>query len=195
MAGVALAVNVVMDAARRPVAILAGLPPLVMREAARLTRELYGFRVGEPYDVVIASAGGTPKDICLYQAQKALNAAMQCARPGARILLAAECAQGIGDTAYFAYVSRFSSAGELMADFENGEFRMGAHKAYLFARTAARYDLVVHSSLQPELLEQCLLTPGNMQAAVDRWLGETPGARVAVLTNANSSYFYAKQEG
>lgn len=189
MAGIQFAVNVVLDAAKRPVAVLAGLPVLVMREASRLTGELYGLSFSEPYDIVVASCGGKPKDICLYQAQKGLNSAMQCAKKGGHILLLAECEQGIGDDVYYDYVSRFSSAGELMKTFEAEPFRMGAHKAYLFARSTTRYDVVIHSALPADILAKCLLTPGDMQKSVDGWLGGNKKARIAVLKNANSSFF------
>lgn len=189
MAGVALAVNVVLDAGKKPVAVLAGLPPTVMREASRLTGELYGLPFSEPYDIVVASCGGHPKDICLYQAQKGLNSAMQCARPGGGIVLAAQCSQGIGDDAYYDYVRKFTSAEELKKAFEASEFRMGAHKAYLFARTTTQYDVVLHSDLPEELLKECHLRKGELQQTVDRWLAANPKARVAVIKNANSSFF------
>ena len=189
LAGVAFAVNVVLDAAKRPVAILAGLPPVVMREASRRTGELYGLRFEKPYDIVIASCGGLPKDICLYQAQKGLTTAAQCAAPGAKILLAAKCEQGIGDAHYHDYVRKFTDAGKLMETFAAGKFAMGAHKAFLFARVTTRFTVVLHSDLSAQALAECLLVRASMQETVDTWLAEKPDSRVAVIKNANSSFF------
>ncbi len=190
LAGVAFAVNVVLDAAKRPVAILAGLPAPVMRRAAQETNRLYGLPFARPYDLVVASCGGTPKDICLYQAQKGLTTAVGCAAPGATIVLLAQCAQGIGDADYHEYVRRFSGAGELAAAFEAGGFAMGAHKAYLFARLTVGNRVFIHSDLPDQTLAECLLRPGKMQETVDRFLAKKPDARVAVIKNANSSFFY-----
>ncbi len=189
MIGVSLAVNVVLDAYKKPVAVLAGSPSVVMREASRVTMDLYGLRFDRPYDIVVASCGGSPKDLCLYQAQKALNAACQCAAPGARLLLLAKCEQGIGDEAYHSYVKGFSSDHALKKHFEASPFKMGAHKGFLFARATTAFTVAVHSDLSDEALAECLLTPGRMQPTVDGWLQECPGARVAVLKNANSSFF------
>lgn len=189
MAGVDLAVNVVMDAAKQPVAIMAGVPHLVMEEASRKTGDLYGLSFERPYDIVIASCGGLPKDICLYQAQKGLSTASACAAPGGKIVLLAKCGQGIGDDHYYNYVRRFSSDAELMKDFTGGEFRMGAHKGFLFARATTRFDVRVHSDLPDATLEECLLKPGKVQESVDAWLEEKPDARIAVIKNANSSFF------
>lgn len=193
MAGVALAINVVLDASKRPVAILAGKPPVVMREASGLTAELYGLPFKKPYDLVIASSGGRPKDVCLYQAQKGLNSAMQCAAPGATLILAAKCEQGIGDDVYLDYVSRFSSDADLIRDFESGGFRMGAHKAYLFARSTSRYRVFIHSDLEDADLKRCLLEPCDLQTEIDAWMKKNPGGRIAVLKNANSSYLFPEK--
>ncbi len=190
LAGVAFAINVVLDAAKRPVAVLAGLPPLVMRKASQETTRMYGLPFSEPYDIVIASCGGRPKDICLYQAQKGLSTAARCAAPEAHIILVAKCEQGIGDDVYHNYVRQFSSDRELKAAFEAGNFVMGAHKAYLFARATTRFNVIVHSDLPDETLAECLLTPGDMQRTVKRLLAENPKARVAVIKNANSSFFH-----
>jgi nickel-dependent lactate racemase len=189
MAGVAFAVNVVLDAAKRPVLIMAGQPPLVMREASRRTAELYGLPFSEPYDIVIASCGGLPKDICLYQAQKGLTTAAECAAPGAKIILAAKCEQGIGDDHYYDYVRKFTDAETLMRTFAAGKFAMGAHKAFLFARVTTRFTVVLQSDLPQETLAECLLASGPLQKTVDRWLSEKAHPRVAVIKNANSSFF------
>ena len=67
---------------------------------------------------------------------------------------------------------------------------MGAHKGYLFARATTQFEVVVHSDLPPETLRECLLTPGRLQPTVDNWLRQCPAPRVAVVKNANSSFFY-----
>jgi len=184
-----MSINVVLDAAKKPVAVIAGAPVAAMREAARITGDLYGLSFDEPYDIVIASCGGHPKDICLYQAQKALTAAMQCARPGGRIMLAAECSQGIGDEDYHDYVRRFPDPHALKKNFEAGPFKMGAHKAYLFARTLTQFSVVLHTSLDAQILKECQLTCGALQNTVNAWIAECTNPRIAVLQNANSSFF------
>ena len=74
---------------------------------------------------MVASCGGYPKDICLYQAQKGLNLASQAVRKGGHILLLAASTQGVGDDVYFDYVSQFTSPEEVLADFKKQGFRMG----------------------------------------------------------------------
>ena len=189
IAGVTFAINVVLDAAKRPVLVMAGHPPLVMREASRRTAELYGLSFSEPYDIVIASCGGLPKDICLYQAQKGLTSAAECSAPGAKIILVAKCEQGIGDDRYHDYVRKFTDATTLMKTFAAETFAMGPHKAFLFARVTTQFTVVLQSDLPPETLAECLLTSGPLQETMDGWLAEKANPRVAVIKNANSSFF------
>ncbi|MDR1776513.1 MAG: nickel-dependent lactate racemase [Desulfovibrio sp.] len=189
LAGINFAVNVVLDKAKQPVAIFAGLPSLVMSEASRVTAKVYGMSFGDPYDIVVASCGGSPKDICLYQAQKGLATAAQCAAAGAKILLVAKCEEGVGDERYYEYVRRFSDAQALMSDFKTKPFVVGPHKAFLFARALAKFTVVVQSEIPAATLADCLLTYGRLQETVDKWLAEKPNARVAVITNANSTFF------
>src|SRR5579862_7148859 len=61
--------------------------------------------IDEPADLVITSAAGFPLDLTFYQSVKGITAATHLAKPGARILLIAECAEGMG-SAEFAHMVR-----------------------------------------------------------------------------------------
>ena len=190
LAGVSMAVNVALTPDKKVAALFVGDPPAVLRVAAAEVRGLYGLELKKTYDVVVASCGGAPKDICLYQAQKALDPARRCAGERGRILLLAQCPQGIGDEIYEDYVSRFGDHQTLLRDFAQREFKMGAHKAFLFARVAAHHEMVLHTDLSGEDAGRCLLRKGDAQTTLDAWLAENPRASVAVLTHANSMFFY-----
>lgn len=189
--GIDLAVNVCLSPAKEPMALFAGDPEAVLAAGAAVSEQVYGLPFEEYYDIVVASCGGYPKDICLYQAQKGLNMASQCAVEHGRILLLAACGQGVGDHLYHDYVRRFSSPEEQMRDFSDHGFRMGAHKAFLFSRSLTRFEVVVESELDAATLAGCHLRKGEGQAVLDAWLHEavhTP--RIAVVPNANTTYFY-----
>uniref|UniRef100_B8IYJ9 Nickel-dependent lactate racemase n=1 Tax=Desulfovibrio desulfuricans (strain ATCC 27774 / DSM 6949 / MB) TaxID=525146 RepID=B8IYJ9_DESDA len=193
IAGVTLAVNVALTPEKQIAALFVGNPPRIMRSAALATRRLYGLRLESAYDIVIASCGGAPKDICLYQAQKALDPARRIVAPAGKILLAAECSQGIGDDRYENYVSCFANHETLLRDFARQEFKMGAHKAFLFSRVAASHELVLHTALSDTDVARCLLQKGDAQATLDRWVEKNPAAKVAILTHANSMFFYEEE--
>ncbi len=191
--GIQLAVNAVLDANKEIVGIWAGEPDLVLQEGAKVSAKVYGFKIDEPFDLAVASCGGYPKDICLYQAQKGLNLCSQAIKPGGKIALLAACEEGVGDAVYYDYACRFESIEAALADFALLGFKMGAHKCYLFGKTLTRHEVVVESELDAATLRNCHLQAGSAQEAVDRWVAAFQGRpRVAVVPNANTTYFHAE---
>ncbi|MGW8193737.1 MAG: nickel-dependent lactate racemase [Desulforhopalus sp.] len=59
--------------------------------ATRMVDEIFGVAIKEQADIVIASAGGYPKDINLYQSQKTIDNAVYAMKPGGVVILLAEC--------------------------------------------------------------------------------------------------------
>ena len=191
MIGLQMIVNVVLDGEKRPVRILAGEPEAVYRAGAETCAKIYGVAVSEKFDIAVASCGGHPKDITLYQAQKGLAHAAQAVKPGGKILLIAACPQGVGDDVYFEYVSRFPTPEAALEDFKGIGFRMGAHKSFLFGRTLIAFEVAVVAELDPALLRKCHLRVCDPQETVEKWVEDFPGMpRLAVIPNANTTYFY-----
>ena len=191
MVGIDLAVNFVLDADKNPVHLTAGKPSQVLESCAKVCAKVYGVAIEDKFDIVVASCGGYPKDICLYQAQKGLNLASQALKPGGHILLLAASPQGVGDDIYFDYVSQFTSPEEVIRDFKSSGFRMGAHKAYLFGRTLVNYNVAVFSGLDPGILRKCHLRAADPASVIEEWVSSFEGTpRLAVIPNANTTYFY-----
>ncbi len=59
--------------------------------ATRLVDRIFGVRINEQADIVIASTGGHPKDISLYQAQKTIDNAIYAMKTGGVMILLADC--------------------------------------------------------------------------------------------------------
>ncbi|PKN63084.1 MAG: transcriptional regulator [Deltaproteobacteria bacterium HGW-Deltaproteobacteria-15] len=191
MVGIDLAINFVLDADRRVVHLAAGAPSQILESCAEVCAGVYGVAIEEKFDIVLASCGGFPKDICLYQAQKGLNLASQALNPGGRILLLAASPQGVGDDIYFDYVSQFTRPEEVIRDFKSSGFRMGAHKAYLFGRTLVNYDVAVFSELDPGILRKCHLRAADPNSILKEWVADFEGIpKVAIIPQANTTYFY-----
>ncbi len=195
MIGIDMAVNVVLDADKNVVRLMAGTPRSVLGEGAKTCATLHGMVAREKFDIIVASCGGYPKDISLYQAQKGLNLASQAGKKGAKILLLAAAPEGVGDDTYFAYVSRFAAPHEVLEDFKKLGFKMGAHKAFLFARTLVKYDVAVFSEMDAETLRKCHLRAADPESIITQWVEQFDGIpRVAVVPNANATYFIPPDE-
>jgi len=141
------------------VSIFFDTPSRVMECGIPIVKSMYAVNMKCKYDVVIVSAGGYPKDINLYQAQKALtNASQICAKNGT-ILLLAECTEKIGNIAFEEYMQQFLAPNDVINDFTNAPFQLGRHKAFLIARVLANHHIAIHSSIDPEIIERLLLYP------------------------------------
>ncbi len=186
--GVHFVLNAILNGKRQIVSVLAGEPEAVMRAGIPLARRLSEVQVTAPYDLVIASPGGHPKDINLYQAQKALAHAALLTRPGGTVLLAAACPEGTGSPEYEAWARQCTSLEQVVERFMTEGFRIGPHKAYQIARDALRLNLLLVSDMPASFVRSLLLTPADsLEAALTQALTSLPpAARIAVLPHAAS---------
>lgn len=192
--GVDLALNAILDPRRRIVRALAGEPIAVMKAGTPLARRHCQVGVDHRYGVVIASPGGHPKDLNVYQAQKAVASAARIVRRGGTIILAAACPDGSGSINYEQWVSGKSSRREVVDAFGREGFRLGPHKAFQLARDTEHARLIVCSELPDELAHRLLLEPAaDLQHAIDAAVGGLSGTdRVAVLPHAASTIPYLR---
>jgi nickel-dependent lactate racemase len=86
----------VPGAGGEPAFVSAGGMDAAHRLAAEKMLEHFSLPVGSRRRVVIASAGGHPKDINLLQSHKAIRHASRAVEDGGLLLVAASCAEGIG---------------------------------------------------------------------------------------------------
>lgn len=103
-------------------------------------------------DVVIASCGGYPKDINVYQSQKALDAAVQAVKPGGTIIWLAECSEGLGEATFAEWVMDAGCPADIEARFHT-RFQLGGHKAYAICRIARQADVIMVTDLDPDLVQ------------------------------------------
>ena len=61
------------------------------QQACQMAERIFGVPIEAQADIVIASAGGYPKDINLYQSQKTIDNAVYAMRPGGVAIILAQC--------------------------------------------------------------------------------------------------------
>lgn len=121
--------NVVLSPAGELVRVVAGHFDLAHRAGCATVDEMFRVCINQPYDLVIASAGGLPFDIDLRQAHKGMENAARALGPKGTLVYFAECGDGAGARAFEEWVQRFSSSAE-MAEALRSNFVLGGHKAY-----------------------------------------------------------------
>lgn len=108
--------------------------------------------IGEKADLVVASAGGYPKDIDLYQASKALINAKEAAKEGGVIILLAECIEGFGGEEVKMMIEGFNDNYSREKTLRES-FSVAKYSGYLIAKIAENFNVILVSSLDPKLLK------------------------------------------
>ena len=131
---------------------------------------LYKVEIPKKADIVIVSAGGYPKDINLYQGQKALDNAKHAVRDGGTILWIASAREGLGEGVFEKWMTGHEKASDMIEHISK-EFQLGGHKAAAIAMVLEKADIVLYSDLDPEFIRSVHLTPcSDPQAALDEAL-------------------------
>jgi nickel-dependent lactate racemase len=183
MSGLHFCLNCIINKDKKIIRELFDVPSRVMEIGIPVVQSIYTVAVKCRYDFVIASAGGYPKDINLYQAQKALTNASRICTENGTILLLAECIEGLGSPAFEEYMPQFTNPTDIIQDFTANAFQLGRHKAYQIARILLNRHIAIYSALEPELIRKLLLTP---VANPTEFIGKMvkPGTTVAFIPQA-----------
>ena len=195
MIGIQFALNAILNEKKEIVTALAGDPVSVMHTGIPLSRQICQVAVEEPFDLVIASPGGYPKDINIYQSQKGFAHARLVTCDGGTVILAAACAEGSGSQGYEAWMQDKKSYAQILQAFAHEGFRTGPHKAFQIARDASEVNLHWYSELDIEFARQLLLNPvQDFQAALTEIVRKLkPGARIGIMPRAASTIPFLTQ--
>ncbi|MBI4850854.1 MAG: nickel-dependent lactate racemase [Acidobacteria bacterium] len=101
--------------------------------------------IEEKRDLVIASCGGSPKDINLIQSHKALDMAVGALKEGGHIILCAECREGYGYKDFLDWFKLGSSTKIGQKLFSN--YEVNGQTAWAMANKIERFHVVLVSDL------------------------------------------------
>ena len=113
-------VNVVPNGDGDYAGIFAGNWVSAWQEGTKLVDLIYSVEIPGPADIVIASAGGSPKDINLYQAGKTMDNASYAVKKGGAVIIVSECPDILEPPEFpqwFQYPSNLEMERALRADF------------------------------------------------------------------------------
>lgn len=179
--------NVVLDEHKNIVKVVSGDPVAAHREGARFLDLLYTKEIEEQADIVIVSQGGAPKDLNLYQTQKALDNSKHAVKDGGIIILIGSCAEGYGERTFEDWMLHSESPAELVAKIRK-EFILGGHKAAAIGMVLQRAEIYLVSHMDPVLVEKSFMKPyASAQQAFDDALAKIgPQAKVITMPYGGS---------
>jgi lactate racemase len=164
--GVDFNINVITNENHEIVEIVAGELCKSWQRGVEVCKKIFLCPIKQKAAVVIASAGGYPKDINVYQAQKALDNAYQAVKLGGTIILLAECAEGYGEATFEKWIEEAITPDDIIKRLKE-KFVLGGHKAYAIARVAKEVEVLLISSLPPDKVRKLFFIPmDNLSQAI-----------------------------
>lgn len=189
MMGVHFVLNTILNEKKEVLYALAGNPQKVMKSGIPLVLKVCTTQKKGLFDLVIASAGGYPKDINFYQAQKALTHATTITRKGGTIILVAECREGSGNQAFEEFMRGVKSPQEVFERFAQQPFQVGPHKGYQVARIVQDYRVYLVSHIPKDIARSWLVSPHeSLENAVQEALSEKKAPiRIGIMPFATTT--------
>ena len=167
MVGVDFILNVVLDEHKEIIFAAAGDVTQAHRAGCKFLDTLYRKNISEKADIVLVSQGGAPKDLNLYQTQKALDNAKHAVKDGGVIILMGCCKEGLGEKTFAEWIHAAPDADSLITRISR-EFRLGGHKAAAIAMVLEYADVYLVSELDGQVVRECFLKPfSSVQEAYD----------------------------
>ncbi|MBR2572594.1 MAG: nickel-dependent lactate racemase [Clostridia bacterium] len=180
MVGVDFIVNVVLDEHKQIIHACAGDLTLAHREGCAFLDRLYAVSIPEKADIVVVSQGGAPKDLNLYQTQKALDNAKHAVKDGGSVVLIGSCREGLGEKTFEEWMTAAPTAHSLIERIHR-EFKLGGHKAAAIAMVLEKAEIYLVSELESGFVESLFMKPcESAQQAIDKAF-EKQGRNATVL--------------
>lgn len=127
-------------------------------EGCKIVESIDGVTIDEKADLVIATAGGFPKDINFYQTSKTIVNAREAVKEGGTMIVLSQCSEGLGGNADVKHI---------LLDFENlldrekelrKSYSISKDVSYIICDTAEKYDVILVSDLDPSILKKTNIT-------------------------------------
>jgi len=152
-------------------------------------------RLPEPVDAVITSAAGYPLDLTLYQSVKGISAAQHVVKPGGRILVVGECAEGVGSPEFARRLAALTDYATFLDELRTEPVEIDQWQLERLAMCGAKYEVFVYA---PGVTKSQLGCVGprsydRLDAAIAATLEGLPrNARVALIPEG--PYTFARAE-
>jgi nickel-dependent lactate racemase len=167
-------INAVTDERGRVVRVYAGDWRAAHRLACAEYADSHAVKIESKRSLVVVSAGGAPHDLNLIQAHKALEMASHACEEGGRIILVAECADGLGREDFLKWFDAEDSRA-LEARLRDS-YEVNGQTAWSLLTKAERFRVQLVSALAGEDVRRMRMTPArSIEEALARVEGESGG--------------------
>ncbi|SKC45521.1 lactate racemase domain-containing protein [Maledivibacter halophilus] len=141
--------NVIMDSKGNITRAVAGNYIKAHEEGCRIVDEIDGVSINEKADMVIATAGGYPKDINFYQTIKTVINAKEAVKKDGVMIILSECSDGFGNDPIREIIQNYSS----LEDRERAlreNYSIAKYIGYYVTEVAENHLFILVSKLAPK---------------------------------------------
>ena len=129
-------------------------------------------RLDEPVDAVITSSAGYPLDLTFYQCVKGITAAQHMVKPGGRILIVAQCAEGVGSPEFARKLAEMRDFRSFLDEIHSAVVEVDQWQLEKLALVGEKFDLFFYTPG---------VTRGQMGFLAERVFGSIDEAVFATL--------------
>ena len=151
-------VNVVLNEKKEIIFSVAGDYIKAHRVGCEFLDKIYKKQLQEKADIAIVSQGGAPKDINLYQTQKALANAEHAVKDGGIIILVGSCKEGFGSKIFEEWMTEADSPDDIIARIRE-KFVLGGHKAAAIALVQKKAKIFMVSEMDADIVKSIFMEP------------------------------------
>src|SRR5579871_4974725 len=185
-----LILDVTLDESNRITGVFAGELERAWRQGVEFAARHVRAAAPAPADIVVTTCAGYPLDATFYQAVKGMVGALPVVKPGGVIIIASECAEGVGSPDFTralleaedleAFVAHISQPGVFVPEeWEIEELAKAVRQATIYC---------VADGIPAETLARCFVTPcPSVETALEQAL-ERQGAQAAILAIPRGPY-------
>ena len=185
--GLDFIVNTVMNDKNEIVKVVAGDPLKAHRTGVEKCKKIYGVKIPEKADIVIASSH--PMDISFYQASKTLEAVGHIIKENSTIIMVSPCYEGIGSKDFLYFLEEKTSQDIIKKIKSHKEKNIVAGViSYLIAKCKekAKIYLISEGIQDKDIMEMGMLPAKSAQSVLNEVLKNYGNdAKVLVLPTAS----------
>jgi nickel-dependent lactate racemase len=188
MIGIGFMVNAILNSQKQIIKVVAGDVFKAHREGMHYVDKMFRITLEGLADIVIISPGGYPKDIDLYQTNKAIENGILAVRNDGIIIVVAECRDGLGEDKFYDAMTDDIMLQELIDELKH-DFILGRHKASRLASIHKNTEIYLVSNLLVETKDSIFMNCfDSVQEALGKALEtQNNDSKVLVIPYGNST--------
>ena len=156
---VTFGINIVVNSSSKHSKLICGDFNDAWLKSCKYVDDAYGLPIKKEADIVIASCGGYPKDINLYQSTKSLFNATRAVKKGGTLILLAQCSEGGGAPDFFNWIEPLKRG--VLDEELRANFTIGGYIFYAACESIAKSNVMMLSSIDPEVVRDMKITASD----------------------------------